>query len=263
MRKAKPTAAPGTLPSNAILRQWFLLPLAPTRREANAGVPIVLPVGGKRVLAQIVWSNDDSHQARFVKAGRRNPYGLSREEYLQLAGTDSFWMNDEMAHDLLTAWAIRAAKRDPRLSKERERLLQFSFTEQLVDFLLGRPDNRPALDVYRGRIAGTGEPEEIVRRYLVSENWKHTVELLALQDQLTAPRRKGGWSTKKKYSMQPQVRSAAERVLRENPSLGNRGAFIRLVQGELGKNQAGKEKTSPSTIKRHARDLLPKSKAKP
>ena len=42
MRKAKPATSPGTLPTDAELRQWFLLPLAPTKREANAGVPIVL-----------------------------------------------------------------------------------------------------------------------------------------------------------------------------------------------------------------------------
>lgn len=259
MRKAKPTAVPGTLPNDATLRQWFLLPLVPTRREANAGVPIVLPEGGKRVLAQIAWPNDDSRHARFVRGGRRNPHGLSREEYLQLANSESFWMNDEIAHDLLIEWAIRAAKSEPQLAKQGERLLRLLFTEQLVEFVLGLPPvGGPA--TYRRRIAATKEPREIVGRYLLSENWKRTVELSALERQLSTPRRKGtkSWVDRRKL-VRDEIRAVAERI--KHPLLNRSQSQLIdqiLLEPELADKKSGKP-PSRSTVRR----ALAESKAQP
>jgi hypothetical protein len=229
MRKAKPTVAPGTLPSDATLREWFLLPLGPIRRKANAGVPMVIPVGGKRVLAQIAWPNDDSRQARFVKAGRRNPQGLSRKEYLQLANTDYFWVNDEFINDLLAEWAIRAAKSEPELAKHGEHFLRLFFTEQLVDFVLGRPlVVGPA--TYRRRVAATREPREIVRRYLLSENWKLTVELLALERRLrrlsTGPRKGTESWAKGRRLVRAEMRAAFEKIKIKYPLLKSQAELM-------------------------------------
>jgi hypothetical protein len=166
------------MPSTATLREWFSLPLASPGRVKAGGmgsVPIVLPEGGKSVLAKIAWPDDDSRQARF--AGRGDPYGLSRKEYLELANSDGFRMLSLMSGDLLAAWAIRAARRKPELAKQPEPLLRFIFTSQLVFFLLG-----PEKDV--GQLSGG----QIVRRHLLAENWKFTIELMTLDDRRGVPR---------------------------------------------------------------------------
>src|SRR5208283_1400358 len=247
MRKAKATGAPGTLPGDATLREWFLLPFAaPMRREANAGVPIVIPKGGKRVLAQIAWPGDGERQARFVKAGSRNPQGLSREEYLQLANTDSFWGNNELIHDLLQAWAIRAvraaAKSEPVLATQPERLLNQIFREELVEFVLGRP-----LTSYREGIAGSEEPQEIVRRYLLSESWKQMVELVTLEGQRRAGGRKGtdSWIRRRNF-VHDQIRAAAEKI---HPALRVSEAIEQIRQAPVLVDKKGKP-PSVSTVRR-------------
>ena len=222
------------------------------RRKANAGVPIVLPVGGKRVLAQIAWPNDESLQARFVKAGRRNPYGLSREEYFQLASNGSDRTNDGFMIDLLEAWAIRAAKREPELAKHQERLLQLFFTDQFVEFLLGR-----RVDVTQF----SGEPQEIIRDYLFLQNWKHTVELLALERQLSTPRRKGteSWVDRRKL-VHDEIRAVAEKI--KHPLLNRSQAkLIDQIRHapELLDEESGEPLHSRSTVRR----ALAKSKAQP
>ncbi len=226
-------------------------------------MPIVLPVGGKRVLAQIAWPDDDRRQARFLKAGRRNPYGLSRDEYFQLANTGYFWMNDEFINDLLVEWAIRAAKRDPELAKQRQHLLRCIFTEQLVDFVLRRPDagQLSGTEVYRERVTGTGEPQEIVRRYLLSENWKRTVGLLALERQLSTPRRKGTASwVRRRNLVHDEIRAVAEKI--KHPLLTwSQAKLIDQVRfaPELVDKNSGKPLHSRSTVRR----ALGKSKAQP
>lgn len=181
-RRAKQTAAaPLRMPSPAMLREWFSLPLAPPGKVKAGGmgsVPIVLPEGGKSVLAKIAWPNDHSRQVRC--AGRGDPYGLSRREYLELANSDGFRKLSLMTGDLLAAWAIRAARRKPELAERPEPLLRFIFTSQLMFFLLG-----PEKDV--GRLSGG----QIVRRHLLAEIWKLTIELMELEFKRDAPRRKG------------------------------------------------------------------------
>jgi hypothetical protein len=260
MRKAKASAEPGTLPSDATLLEWFLLPLAPTRREANSGVPIVIPVGGKRVLAQIAWPHDDSRQARFVKAGRRNAHRLSREEYLQLADTDSFWMNDGMIDDLLAEWAIRAAKSEPELAKHSDHFLRLFFVEQLVDFVLGRP-LLGALAVYRERVSATRDPQKIVRRYLLSESWKRTVELLDLERRYAAPRRKGtkAWVDRRRL-VYAEIRAAAENI--KHP-LVNRSQTSLIDQTRIAPELADKKSGKPLHSRSTVRRALAKSKAEP
>jgi hypothetical protein len=242
MKKAKPTGGPGTLPSDAELRQWFLLPLAPTKREANAGVPVVLPVGGKTALARIAWPNDRNRQRRFIKAGRQNPYGLTREEYIHLASTDSYRMTDGMIDDLLTAWAVRAAKNEPAFIKHRERSLEMMFTEQLIELLLGCAEELGQL---------SGEPHEIVRRYLLSNNWKHTVELLSLENKLNTPRQRGTRAlVERTRQRRDKIRAAAGKI--KHPSLtGSRSTLIGQVQldPELVDKKSGRP-PSAATIRR-------------
>jgi len=242
MRKAKPATSPGALPTDAELRQWFLLPLAPTKREANAGVPIVLPVGGRRALARIAWPNDRNRQVRFIKAGRHNPHGLSREEYIQLASTESYRRTDGMIDDLLISWAVRAAKREPGLAEHRERLLEMMFTEQLIELLLGCAEELGQL---------SGEPHEVVRRYLLSNNWKHTVELLSLENKLNTPRRRGTRAlVEQTRQRHDKIRAAAGKI--KHPSLtGSRSALIGQVQldPELVDKKSGRP-PSAATIRR-------------
>ncbi|HKN01013.1 MAG TPA: hypothetical protein VJX23_10900 [Candidatus Binataceae bacterium] len=260
MRKAKPTAVPGTLPSEAIIQQWFLLPLAPpTRREANAGVPAILPAGGfilpeggKPVLAQIAWTNDDNLQARFVNAGRGNPYRLSRKEYLKLATTGR---NGELIDELLTVWAIRAAKREPERAKEGVRLLRFCFTEEFVDFLLARPEEAGRVS----RFTPTSDPQEIVRRYLLSEVWKHTCEELTMEGEFSAPRRKGTWNwAEARRRARAEIAAMVEKIKIDHPLQNfSQSTLLEATRDEfkkLGKPQPGR------SAFRHA---LAESKAKP
>jgi hypothetical protein len=255
-RKADSNAmgAIGKQPSWAVIRQWFLLPLSDAKQKVDSGVPIVLPVGGKRALAEIVWPGDVSRQLRFVKAGRSNPYRLSREEYLELANTDNFWTHDELVHDLLAHWATRAAKRNPDLTKESDHFIQHMFAMQLVYFVLGRDSSKASEDeIFRERFAATREPHEIVHRYLATEHWKRTVELLDFESRLSRPRRKGTWAnSERRRALYAAIRAAAERIKREHPGLGcSQSNLIVPIQSEptvISKN-AGK-RPSRSTILR-------------
>ena len=109
-----------------------------------------------------------------------------------------------MIDDLLIFWAVRAAKREPGLAEHRERLLEMRFTEQLIELLLGCAEELGQL---------SGEPNEVVRPYLLSNNWKHTVELLSLENKLNTPRRRGTRAlveqTRQRYD---KIRAAAGKI---------------------------------------------------
>jgi hypothetical protein len=207
VKKTKPIAARWIVPKIAMVEKWFDLPFARTRRKANAGLP--LPVGGKGALAQIAFPDDGRRQAQFIKAGGRNPFGLSREEYLQLATADTYRMNAEIINSLLAAWAVRAAKSEPQLAKRGERILRARFVARFVEFLLGRAKE--------ARQPSAGEPQEIARRYLLSENWRLTLELQESEDQLPAARARGAWTTaknaaEKRNAARVRILAAAQRV---------------------------------------------------
>ncbi len=209
MRKAKPTKEhPGKCgrPSAEMVERLVGLPLG-SPRKGNAG--LVLAKDGKRALAEIAWPNDANRQARFVKAGSREPYRLSREEYLQLASAESYRMNDELINGLLTAWAVRAMKRQAELGKHPERVLRVIAVARFVEFLLGHAKE--------ARQPSAGEPQEIARRHLLSENWRLTIELQGLEDKLEARHERGTWTTKKNAAvkwdaLRVRILAAAQRV---------------------------------------------------
>jgi hypothetical protein len=187
------------LPTIDMVERWSSLAFAPTRGKARtrAGVPIVIPVDGKRALAEIVWANDERQQARFIKAGRLNPYTLSRREYLQLASADSYRVTEGIINGLLAGWAVRAAaESEHELAKHGAHILRALFTARLVELLLGSPkDDR--------------EPQWIVLRYLLSENYHQAVELAEVSDRHL----QGAFTTEKNAAVKhAKIRAAAKRL---------------------------------------------------
>jgi hypothetical protein len=210
------------------VEQWMDLPLPPIKRAAHRGVPIVIPAEGKRVLAQIVWSNNQNRIARFIKAGRRSPHALSRKEYLELATAETSSMTSDIVDGLLAAWAIRAVKeRDPELARRDARILQVYFAAQLVELLLGYDPKG-------------GKPVDVVCRYLLSQNYRRAIELVGLEDRLRVRHLEGtltneksaaldrakiravGKKIKEKYALQIRSQSGLVEQIRLEPEVFNK-----------------------------------------
>jgi len=201
------------------------LPSTLNSSGADSGdyLPVLLPAGGKRALARIAWPHRDPSQAKFIKAGLSNSNHLSREEYIQLVSSERARMNDGLIDELLAIWAIQAYERKPELAKHDKRFLQWWFTQELVEFLLGPEVLRLPPDPM---------PQDIVRCYLLSEIWKLTVQLVGLERH----RRRGGEATKRNAKIKhARVLELFKKMREAKPGLTNRSAAARLIEMELEK----------------------------